>query len=187
MAKFYYKRIAEAVASSESGAKRINTVYQNKFETAKEEMLQEFEDDDVTKELRAGVDAKNISETFIGFDQNDEPIDKLKTVLEEEVVLARPSKGEVAGNTVRYKFSVRIPNESIKNATKLPFEEGLSWADGIQNGISGFGAYLRGLFKSPPSHSGGGLQADHPIRSGTFKTRPYLTKLFNDLVAKFKK
>jgi len=183
MAKFNYRELYRSVASSEVARKRVNTIAENRFNAAKIEMINDFEQNEITQEI------KNEGELFgfIGFDQGTDPTAPLQDVLEKETVFVSSKLGEASTNKVQYKFSLRIPTESIKKATPLPFEKGKSWAEGIEKGISGFGNFLRGIFKSPdPSHSGKGLQAQNQVRNEEFQRRDYLSKIFRDFVSKFR-
>lgn len=194
MAKFNYKEIARTIASSPQAAKRVDTMYRNRFNTEKQEFLKAFDAHPVTQEIKSGpgTDVSNISNTlhgkgnlasFIGFEDTDNPTDDVRNVLENNLVIIKSAKAEPVGTKVRYRFSLRIPEDEIKEASKMPWESGVSWVYGIERGISGFGNYLRGLFQSPdPSRSGRAIQAKHDVREGSFKTRPYLSELFKKLI-----
>ena len=197
MAKFNYREMARAVASSDAGAKRVNTVMQRRFEEAKLGMLSDFDQHPVTKEIKGGVGAQNQSETlnnegdlfsFIGFPENADPTSEVRNVLETKTYMASSKKGTPSGVKVQYKFSLRVPSEEIRTATPLPFEQGKSWVEGVEKGISGFGNYLRGRFRSPqPSRSGGGKQVAETVRQTTFKPRKYLSEIFTAFVEKFRR
>lgn len=196
MAKFNYRELYRAVAASDIGAKRVNTVMRRKFEENKIVLLEEFDRHDVTQEIKAGTGAPNTSKTlngegdlfsFIGFDEGTDPIAPLRESLQNETQLISSSRAIADGDKVSYKFSLRIPTDSIKERSPLPWETGQSWAEGIEKGISGFGNYLRGRFRSPePSRSGGGKQVDEQVRATPFKRRPYLSEIFRNFVARFK-
>lgn len=195
MAKFDYKEIARSVAASEIGRKRVNTSIQKKFDQSKAQMMQEFDNHPVTQEISNGPGSTNISETlggegdlfsFIGFEAGDTPIQEVREVLDRGTVLISSKKGTATGaNRVSYKFSVRIPTAEIEKASPIPWEAGKSWVKGIEKGISGFGHFIRGLFKK--SRSGGGIQVEQDVRDKEFQTRPYLTELFKGLVERVKK
>lgn len=192
MAIINYQRIRQSIVNSEKGAKRVQNAIQKKFDAGMVQFLEDFDSHPVTQEIRSGGD--NISNTlggygnlrsFIGFDSNDDPITPVRDVLATELKLARGAR-RLKGRSMQFTFSIRIPQQSISRASRMPWEAGKSWVFGMENGISGFGQYLAGKFKSPPSRSGEGLQAKHNIRSGSFTRTSYLTELFDKLVARIK-
>lgn len=193
MAKFNYRELAKALASSEIGRKRVNTVIQRQFEQVKREMLDDYDNHPVTQEIEEGAGASNQSGTlngegdlfsFIGFEEGSAPAQEVRDVLESETALGVSKRGVANGTKVQYKFSLRIPIESIRRESPLPFETGKSWVDGIERGISGFGNYLRGRFNE--SRSGGGIQSKNTIRQTAFKPRKFLSEIFAAFVNKFR-
>ncbi len=191
MAKFNYKAVAQAIATSDIGRKRIQTVMENRFRDAKAQLLRDFDEHPVTKEIEAGIGAANISETldgegdlysFIGFEDGSDPIEDLRYVLESQTQLGKGRLRAESGS-IKFNFSLRVPREEIKKATPLPWEGGKSWAEGVEKGISGFSEYMQGKFTT--SRSGGGIQTTRTIRATPFKRRPYLTEIFNNFVENF--
>ena len=63
----------------------------------------------------------------------------------------------------------------------MPWAPGLSWAEGIEKGISGLGNFLNK--KTSKSRSGQGIQIDFSVRGGTFSTTSYMTKILEDFVS----
>jgi hypothetical protein len=135
--------------------------------------------------------------SFIGFPSEQEPVSELIEVLEDGIQLSSspPRKKFKIFGVIEYKYRVSIPTAaeiSRDQKFKLPWEEGLSWVDGIEKGISGLGAYIyraQGFGSSVESRSGTGLQAKEgsksgakskTIRSGSFQTTTYLSGLLND-------
>lgn len=184
-----------SLSKSDIGNKRVQTVARNRFEALRPELLKEFDNHPVTQEVLSGPGAANISNTldgqgdlfsFIGFEENENPTAAVRAAIDSATTLvidnAPPT---VQSDGVIYKFSVTIPTEAIEAASPLPFETGQSWVTGIEKGISGFSQYLAGYFKS--SRSGGGIQATNVVRGGEFKTREYITEIYRNFAAKFKK
>lgn len=196
MAKFNYRELYRAVATSEIGAKRVNTVMQRKFAENKALMMKEFEQHPVTQELKGGIEANNDSGTldgegnlysFIGFEAGTDPVEPVRAVLETQTTLVASKRAQPDNNKVSYKFSLRLPSEAIKTASPIPWEGGKSWVEGIERGISGFSNYIAGRFRSPkPSRSGGGRQAEEPVRQATFKKRGYMTEIIAAFLSNFK-
>jgi len=168
---------------------------QNEMSKIKQELLEDYNDHPVTKELEAGADSENISQTlngignlttYIGFQEGSNPTepvrDKLKTV-------TLNPKGKVSDNdsNLSFEFDVIAPSiEEIESVGSLPFEQGNSWIRGIENGISGFGAYIYGrMFKN--SRSGKGLQGRKSFRQGNFRPVSYMNEIMNKFYSKIKK
>ena len=180
-----------------------NLAYQRaekEFQKIKNQTIKEFDQHPVTIELEMGAEGKNVSKTlpgtnpdsnlftFIGFDQEAQPTQQVRQVLEEEILLERIPKTRTTETGVQFEFPVSVPTlKSIEQKTPLPWETGRSWVRGIERGISGLGYYLSGKFKSPePSRSGGGIQADNKVRSGSFSTVKYLSEILKNLKDKLK-
>jgi hypothetical protein len=66
--------------------------------------------------------------------------------------------------------------KDIFQITPMPWATGRSWAKGIESGISGLGYYANVYGKG---RSGGGVQSGNKIRSGRFKSTPYISSLIN--------
>ncbi len=199
---FAYRLLAQKIAASPVGEKRIDTNIQRKFEVAKEHFIKEFEEHVVTREIEGGIDASNISETlggygylysFLGLRQSEgDPIPDIVRILEKKTRLAKNSKSISADNQkvqIRLRYSLRTPRAELFGKTKLPWDDGVSWLYSIEKGISGLSRYLSGIFPSPkPSLSGGGVQLKkrevHP--GANFKPVKYFNALLRDFVQYFK-
>ena len=174
------------------------------FEPSVALMKAEFELDEVTREVSGGVNSENISETldavfredatkndskanltgFIGFDESPELV--LKPI-RDRLDPANPDgpkmiyKGS-SKNKLEFRYEIRAPNEeAIYRNTPIPWSPGISWAKRIEQGISGIGYFLNRKNASG-SRSGGGIQIDEKLRSGRFKPRSYLSKIFNNFL-----
>ena len=168
---------------------------QEEMSKIKQELLEDYNDHPVTKELEAGADSENISQTlngvgnlttYIGFQEGSNPTepvrDKLKTV-------SLNPKVRISNNdsNLSFEFDVIAPSiEEIESVGSLPFEQGNSWIRGIENGISGFGAYIYGrMFKN--SRSGKGLQGRRSFRQGDFRPVSYMSEIMNKFYTKIKR
>lgn len=159
------------------------------FEKIKNQMLEEFNDHPVTREIEAGIDASNISGTlnnitnlfsFIGFSAGDNPTAPIKDLLQKSTF--RIHGGAASGVALA---TFEIPSaKTIFSVTPLPWASGRSWARGIERGISGLGYYLR---KSQGSRSGFGIQAKKQVQKGVrFRNTQYISALINKYEKKFK-
>jgi len=168
---------------------------QNEMSKIKQELLEDYNDHPVTKELEAGADSENISQTlngignlttYIGFQEGSNPTEPVRNKL--KTVSLNP-KGKVSDNdsNLSFEFEVIAPSiEEIESVGSLPFEQGNSWIRGIENGISGFGAYIYGrMFKN--SRSGRGLQGRRTFRQGNFRPISYMNEIMNKFYSKIKR
>lgn len=202
MAKIRVREVLRAIVNQKSPRRVFEEaaldVAKQQKRIAMEKMINNIREHKVTQEIEAGPESKNVSGTlpgldggnlfsFIGFEKGSQPVDDLISILEQRTRIVKKSKFfSLAGFTTR----IVLPTEDeIRQATPLPWEKGLSWALGIERGISGFGAYIYWRRNSPFSRSGAGLQAKDQfgrprnIRTGSFRRVNYLTDIFAQFVA----
>lgn len=153
-----------------------------KFESEKKRMIKEFLNLPVTKELLAGPQARNISGTlggygnlftFIGFEAGSDPVSPIVQLLEKTQIM-------FSGINPRGTTRIRIEMPSagdIFAITPLPWATGISWAKGIEVGMSGLGQYINK--PSAFSRSGAGIQTGGRLRSGKFSNTPYISRFVN--------
>jgi len=154
---------------------------QEKFETLKKQMIDEFLNHPISKEISDGPTASNSSGclggygnlfSFIGFEEDDEP---LKPILEQLQATNFKYSGEIASGV---KFSIILPTaKEIFEVTPMPWASGRSWAQGIESGISGLGFYLK--LKSKNSRSGEAIQTSVKGSARRFKNQQYISVLIN--------
>lgn len=166
----------------------INYVYnkiKDEVEKIKEEIIQEFEEHPISKEIEGGITAYNTSNTlngitnlysFIGFEAGDKPLDPIRVELQKIKLKYNVNrKGDLI-------FTIDFPSaKDIFNVTPMPWATGRSWAQGIENGISGLGYYIKQVKNS---RSGLGVQTKNQIRSGV---RFRNTKYISELIKKYNK
>ena len=162
-----------------------------KAEKLKEMMIDEFNTHPVTVEIKAGPYAGNYSDTlvgisqgnlfsFIGFRQDTDPIapilEKLNTI--------KITTATEYGNSF---LNISMPKiEEIWEITPMPWQEGRSWAKGIESGISGLNYYLfsdEARFKN--SRSGPAIQSEKSRTGARYIPTQYLTTLFKKYRTKF--
>ena len=207
MAQIEQAQIIRAVARSVNGQGKLKAAATQRFKVIFDDsvkgMQKEFEADPVTRELDGGVDASNISETlggggapdnlfsFIGFDEGSKPTQPIREALDP-----KSRSGPKLGPTVQlpnasnglpvYGCQVSGPKiNEIYAQTPIPWGPGMSWAEKIETDIPGLARFLARYTTTPPSHSGGGLQAkgDLPSRDGARFTPPekgYLSRIFSN-------
>lgn len=159
-------------------------------ERARRQMIKEFEQHPITKEIEMGPNGSNQSGTlggygnlfsFIGFEEGMDPIAPIKALLKKAInIKSIPSNHK----SMMTKFIVELPSkEEIFAAAPSPWADGRSWAKGIEQGMSGFGQYIYEWesHMGPKSRSGSAVQGDKNIRGGSFKNTKYLSEILNNL------
>jgi hypothetical protein len=165
--------------------KEFEMIVRKEFLIIKNQLIQEFLNHPITKEIQGGPSASNTSGTlggqgnlfsFIGFFDGTDPIKDILNIFESMEVYF--TKNIDSGSL----FTINFPEpKDIFAVTPMPWATGRSWAKGIESGISGLGYYL--FIDSPKSRSGEAVQVDGKINVGKFKN----TKYISALLAKYKK
>ena len=186
--KLDIKSIRLKALSTKKAKEKALDKAEKKVEKEKNNLIEAFNNHEVTREIAAGPKASNTSGTlggygnlfsFIGFDAGSDPIAPVKELLNEIEVRNIKRNGE------EYHATVKYPSQNeIKKATPLPFETGRSWALGIESGISGFTQYIYTKFLSGRSKEG--VQSNRRSNSGSFKKQDYLNSLLQDFIKKIK-
>lgn len=172
------------------------------FTPATRQMRQDFEDHVITQEIDAGMNygnqAGNPSDTlagnspknlfsFIGFDAGTHPTNAIRNRLKESSE-AGPEMITLPVKKRRfiYEFEIRGPDlDKIYAATPMPWAGGLSWAEGIEQGIPGLSRFIP---RDGSGRSGGGIQAKVDFRNGQSaksKPTPYLSEIVKKFIEKF--
>lgn len=159
-----YKIIKPAV---EARAKR-------ELEKSKQQLLQDFDNHPVTKEIEGGSNVSNISNTlggygnlftFIGFNSDADPISPIRSLLARSIKIESVRKKT---NQLAFVLRFTVPTrEEIAAVSPTPWSTE-SWVDAVEKGMSGLGKYL---YSNDPSRfstsrSRGGIEAQYEVRSG---------------------
>lgn len=174
--------IMKSLQKDKTYQKEVVLQISQQFEKIKQDMLNEFDNHPVTREINDGISASNISGTldgitnlysFIGFNEGDNPTKVIRDLLEK-------STYKIITNTngISSIASFEIPtSQEIFAITPMPWATGRSWARGIETGISGIGYYLK---VEKNSRSGLGIQNKKQVRSNIrFKNIAYISALIN--------
>jgi hypothetical protein len=182
--KLDIKSIRLKALSTKKAKEKALEKAEKKVEKEKGKLIEAFDNHEVTKEIAAGPKASNTSGTlggygnlfsFIGFDAGSDPITPIKEVLNEIQVRNIKLHGD------QYSVSVKYPSQNeISKVTPLPFENGRSWAIGIEKGISGFTQYIYTKFLDGRSKQG--VQSDKAKGLGSFKKQDYLNLLIQNFI-----
>lgn len=178
------RKLNSAIESSPQIKKLAYDRAYSRFKRAKDAMLRQFNEHPITAEIDAGPNGVNLSNTldgygnlfsFIGFFSDAQPTEELKRLLETRVTF-RPT---VFRNGSFY-FRITYPSrDEIENVTKMPWEQGNSWAYEVESGISGLSNYM---FKRwDAGRSGRGIQLPFENQEDlNFTPRPYISEILAD-------
>lgn len=162
-----------------------------KAEQLKQMMISEFNSHPVTVEIKAGPNAGNYSDTlvginqgnlfsFIGFEEGSDPISPILEALNQIKITTNSEYGNSFLN-------ISLPKiEEIWDITPMPWQEGRSWAKGIESGISGLNYYLfskNANFEN--SRSGTAVQTNKTRSGARYIPTQYLSTLFKKYKTKF--
>jgi hypothetical protein len=121
------------------------------FEIIKQRMINDFNNHPVTAEIEDGENANNSSKTlngygnlftFIGFPSGYDPIEPIRSRLEEtRIIKQKVSRGVIDFITTEPTRDELFSMTKFSNF-RSDFEGSRSWLDGIETGISGLGFYL---------------------------------------------
>ena len=197
--KFLKKDFLEkAVRNSAAVASQADTIIRKRVGGLKGIALKEFDSHPVTKEISQGADGVNLTNTlsgkgnlfsFIGFSKSSDPLGPVREVLKSSLNLSRKqrkkkgAKGMVAG----YRYELSFPTfASFDLVSRMPWESGNSWVEGVEKGISGYSNYMYFRFGEgkdslkAKSRSGKAIQVKKNINAGVFKTTQYITEILNN-------
>jgi hypothetical protein len=195
MPKFYTKKfekeVAAKIAASKYIQKKAYIIAKQRAESARKEMVDEFDSHPVTREINSGVSATNFSGTlggygnlfsFIGFPIGSQPTRPIKDYLKRSVRLHGNPKVIKSHKDLVMKFKVKMPKISeIELLSPSPWE-GRSWTRGIERGITGLGSYMFSLHEGfRNSRSGKAVQGSKQIRAMAYRPVRYITSILRSL------
>jgi hypothetical protein len=172
------------------------------FKTKQRQFLEAFDNHDVTKELKAGPNARSripaIAATggnlfsLLGFYAEQDPIGALRKYLKASVTLGKTRRGKLVGTKMVYETPVEIPTvEDIDTFVTSDPQTNLEWTDrpftnAIANGISGLPKYLFDKIRAnsgglAASRSGPAVQTKNTLRSGSTPGIPYISDVLGYL------
>tara|TARA_Y100001938_G_C8091270_1_gene435225 strand:- start:1132 stop:1728 length:597 start_codon:yes stop_codon:yes gene_type:complete len=180
------KSILYKISKSPKVQKQVQKKINDKVQAFKRGVLDQFDSHPVTREISAGENAVNVSNSlggygnlfsFIGFASSSNPTLPLRQVIDASIKL-KLWKTIPKGKRVQFKFLINTPSEdAIYSATPMPWESG-SWVRGVEEGMSNFGFYMYKKFQS--GRSGMGLQSDHELRKAIFSPQKYVSEILEN-------
>lgn len=161
------------------------------LDKAKNQLINDFENHVVTKEIEGGAGASNSSNTlggygnlftFIGFDSSADPISPLRSLLARSIQIQSLRKKT---NELSFILKFSVPTkEQIAAVTPSPWSTE-SWVNAVERGMSGLGKYL---YSNDPnrfstSRSRGGIEAKFDVRSAqNSKPIDYMTGILTRML-----
>ena len=113
---------------------QVKQLVEEYVEKNKQQMIDEFENHPVTKEIENGPDAANISNTlggegnlfsYIGFNEGSNPTEIIKEILINDVRVENKPTIQAAGKDLKIAFPISAPTmNEIEAVTPMPFEGG---------------------------------------------------------------
>lgn len=175
---------------------RSDTIAQQRklFQKVRLQLFNDFRSHDISLEIAAGPNLTNSKFvgtdnggnlfSFIGFPVESNPIEDVIKLMRN--INIRFEGTRLTAKTLFYNFKVDNPYPLVVDSpvTALPWEDGISWVEAIEEGISGFGFYLYDATRNfANSRSGPAIQIQKTLREGSYNPRPY----FSVIVDKFEK
>jgi len=166
-------------------AEQIHRVITDDIQKAQNTLVKNLLTHPVSREIESGPRASNSSGTlggygnlfsFLGFGSGDNPVSVIQNIFSKKMkYTVRPRSGG------RFLITVQTPKaEEIFEATPMPWASGLSWAEGIEQGVSNAAAYLFNPRGFSNSTSGTGLQSQNNVSGVSFKRTPYISQLIKE-------
>jgi len=156
------------------------------LEKESQKLLNDFNNNEVTKEIEGGPSASNLSNTlggygnlftFIGFQSGNDPISPIRSLLARSIKIKTIRKKR---NVLALSLTFSVPTlDEIKAVAPSPWSTE-SWVEAVERGMSGLGQYLydggRGSFGSK-SRSKSAIQIDYDIadRPGSSGSIDYIS------------
>lgn len=196
-------RLLRLAVSNQAGKvilPKIKPLIQQEFDTRKEKMLNDFDINAVTVELKAGAkDPENTASnfvdtakggnlfTFFGFKRGNDPTIPLRDILDKDVKLnTSQTTRTVVGNKIVFKTPVRIPNldtvaQKIAERAPVPWQPSRGFTQMLENTVAGFGHYLfDSLRRFKTSRSGPAIQIDANLRGGSIRRVKYISEILGN-------
>lgn len=168
-----------------------------KFIFAHQQMMEDFDEHPVTKEMMAGPEASesvggilsygNLP-AFLGNEDSRGDVKKLREIFENINLSNSRPKIIQTSKEITYSFKISVPDveDIYRKSEDSSYWSSKSWVELVENGVSNLGAFIFSLLGYPSSVSGTGLQRGkaraNQRRSPKVK---YVTEILNKFKSKF--
>ena len=190
-ARINMKSIKKKIGISKKTRDIMEASARKRFDEAKKRLMKDFDNHAVTKELIAGPDGGNLSDTlggygnlfsYMGFPSGATPTTAVRNFLIQAIKIKRSSNR--GGLNVSY--NINVPSLKDFSFASMPWETGKNWVEGVEVGVSGFSYYLARA--AAASRSGTAIQIDGTLRAKTSSVGvKYVSKLVEDLKRRIRK
>ena len=162
---------------------------------AKEQLLEDFDEHQVTRELLqdpnepgSSMISKGNLVSFLGEIDASVKVGQIRLVLEDQIKLEPVPDITVRGSTINFDFIITTPRPESLNAAAKSDWSNRSIIQIIEDGIGNAAAYIFNSLGLPGSRSGFGLQSKKKVvrSGGTFATRDWIKEILADFRSKFK-
>jgi hypothetical protein len=177
--------IKKQLSSDKELRSKTRILIEKQFNILKRQLMSEFSNHPVTKELESGSGASNITNTlrngnifgFIGFEVGTNPISGIYKLLERTDIFLKQAKMGTFGFV--WTYTVTSPSmQELYSATPMPWANGSSWLRELEGrGIPNLGQYMYKKIHS--SRSQAGFQNINEPSGGRLRI-PYIKKLLQD-------
>jgi hypothetical protein len=163
-----------------------------RFVTAKQQMLENYDEDPVIKELKDSSEDPSITESevvskgnltaFLGFYPGEHPEQKLRDFIKANTIMQPKAQIEVLKSKINYSFKIKLPSDTAINQNFPTHWSSRSWVriieEGLSNTVQRFIFWSEG-FRSK-SRSTTGLQTKgKPTNIAELTPTPFLTRIFD--------
>lgn len=188
--------ILAKVLKSPKGQRIAFLKLKQQVETAKTQLLQEFDTNPVTVELLQGPE-QPYSEvlpngygnlfSFLGFSVGRKPTEPVRELLEKIYLIQKP-----AVDRKSFTFKIRLPSkEDLNDVSPMEWESGRSWIDAVTYGLGTFSHYMfsltQGRFQNSKSNTAIQVGPDLRATSVYLTSQRYVIGMLGDFKRKFKK
>lgn len=195
MAKINFKTIKLSI-EKQAGSRITKTteqIFDKRYVTAREKLLDDIENDDISVEIKNGPTSDNLSGlldkgnlySFFGFESNKDPITNLMIFLDQNISI-EPSRLTRGKKYITVSTKVKVPTlEAIENSSAAEITNeypNSGWIHGVRQGHSGYGKYIYDVVRAfRTSRSGTGLEINGPTAIGSFRSKvEYISSNFEE-------
>jgi len=183
-----------AVLKTTKVQKTMRSIAETKLAQEKLELISDFKNHPVSKEISGGSNASNSSGTlggygnlfsFIGFNAGESPVENWVDFLNKKIrILRKKRQGQSSrGNDFVLEFEVaQISEADYGSNARMPWETGRSWITSIERGISGFSNFI----SKQIGRSGGGIQSDNKVRKSQYRRVSYWSPIWGKFIKNLK-
>ena len=189
--KVNMRSVKRKAAQSKKLKRHMDQVAKKRFDHAKKQIIKEFNNHSVTRELQSGPEGGNLSDTlggygnlfsYMGFPTGVDPTVAVRNFLINSIKLKRSSKG----TKLNVNYNINIPTLQDFNFATMPWESGKSWVSGVETGVSGFNYYMAKAAEA--SRSGSAIQIDGKLRGrGSSAGVKYMSRMLSNFKARITK